>query len=899
MDIDASEAILDVSTGIVTILFTDIEGSTRLWEQSPEPMREALASHDALARTAVKSNRGSIVKMTGDGMYAVFGDPVDALNAILSLQQALAGPGATGGIALHLRCGLHAGVVERRDHDFFGASVNRAARIMGAAHGGQILVSHAIATLVRDRLPADVMLRGLGEVRLRDLGSAEHVYQVLHPRLRQDFPALRSLESTPNNLPQQVTSFVGRERELAEVIEALRRARLLTLLGVGGLGKTRLSLQVAAEVMDDYPDGVWFVELAPVTDERLVAQVVASVLGVKEDAGRPVIEALAKYVADRRALLILDNCEHLVQACAELVKPLLKASPQLRVMASSRELLHVAGEITYPVPSLAVPDVHQAVTPAGVTQYGAVRLFVDRAAAVNPLFQVTDPNAAAVAAICRRLDGIPLAIELAAARVRALSVETIAERLIDRFRLLTGGDRTTPSRQQTLRASIDWSHDLLSEVERILLRRLAVFAGGWTLDAAEAVGADDALPLDTVLDVLTHLVDKSLVALEADGERYAMLETVREYAQERLEQSGDGAATRTRHLGEYLAFAERARSELFGPLQGEWLLRLDKERENLLSAHAWCDRAEKGAEMGLRLVSAVKPYWLNRGLLGLGYRVTIEALARAVVQDRTPARCRGLFDAGQICYFMGRYDEAERFLNESLAIARESGDSRRIAVALQPLGMACMGRGDLPAARRHLEEGLALARERGDRRDIASMLNSMGQLYRMEGALDKAEPLYTQAISLAHDLGDREIVAVGLLNLAMVDAERGATDLARHRLLNVLAIAGEIGSKPAGQSVLEVSSGLASLGKEWARAARFFGSAEAQASNTGIHRDPADEAFLAPLVAQARSTLGAEAFDAAEAAGRALSYDEAVGEARAWNCAPDGGLRPNPAAPGG
>jgi predicted ATPase/class 3 adenylate cyclase len=482
---------MQASTGVVTFLFTDIEGSSQLWEREPERMPAALARHDALVRAAVEEHRGRVVKMLGDGVHAVFDDPRDALDASLEMQRALADPGATNGIGFRARCGLHAGVEEHRDNDFFGRAVNRAARIMGVAHGGQILVSQTIATLVGDRLPAGVALRDLGLVRLRDLVGSERVSQVLHSSLRTEFPALRTLEATPNNLPQQLTSFIGRERELSEVAELLSKQRLLTLQGAGGIGKTRLSLHVAALVMDEYPDGVWFVELAALADARLVPQAVASVLGVKEEAGRPVAEALAKFVTDRRLLIILDNCEHLVQACADLAKQLLQSGAQLKILASSREPLHVRGEAIYPLAPLAIPDPYVSFKRQALEQFAAARLFIERAVAAQPAFQVSDENAMAVAGICQRLDGIPLALELAAARVRALSVEQISARLSDRFRLLTGGDRTALPRQQTLRALIDWSYDLLAEPERILLRRLAVFAGGFTLEAAETVGAGD------------------------------------------------------------------------------------------------------------------------------------------------------------------------------------------------------------------------------------------------------------------------------------------------------------------------------------------------------------------------------------------------------------------------
>jgi len=867
---------------VTTFLFTDIEGSTRLWEQEPERMRFALARHDALARKAVEDHGGLVVKTTGDGLHAAFGDPVDGVAATLDLQRALADPAATGGIPLPVRCGLHAGMIERRDNDFFGSAVNRAARIMSVAHGGEMLISHAVAELVRDRLPAGVSLRDLGSVRLRDLSGPERIWQVIAPGLRHDFPALRSLEAAPNNLPQQLTTFVGREREIVEVRKLLSATRLLTLCGMGGLGKTRLSLQVAADVVNGYPDGVWFVELASLGDGRLVPQAVASVLGVKEEAGRPVIEALVRYVKDRTLLLILDNCEHLVHACAELAVQLLQAGPSVKILASSRESLRVRGETTYPVPALAVPDPEQKVPLDALLRYEAVGLFVDRAAGAQPQFRLTDRNAAAVTEICRRLDGIPLALELAAARLRSLSVENVAARLQDRFRLLGGGDRTALPRQQTLRALIDWSYDLLTEKERILFRRLAVFAGGWTLEAAEAVCAGGEIEEAEVLDLLTQLADKSLVALESETGRYRLLETVRQYAQERLVESGEEAATRARHLAFYVGLAEEARPELVGPQQGAWLARLDLERENLLSAHAWCGRDERAGEMGLQLVTAMKQYFVRRGLLGLAHGVMTDTLAHPGAQRRNAERSRALLSVGQIGHAMGRYKEALAHLEESLAIAREIGDRQRAAAALQPLGLVLAGQGDLPGARKSFDEAIVLAQEIGNKREFAAALNNRGQLHRLEGDLEAAKPIYEQALAAVRELGDHEGVAIALLNLAMVGIGRGAVDSARTMLLETLAIAVATGSKSASQSVIEVSAGLAAALGEWERAARFFGAAEAHASQTGFQRDSADDAFLAPLIRKARAMLPSDQYDSAVEAGRALGVDEALAEARTW-----------------
>jgi tetratricopeptide (TPR) repeat protein len=385
-----------------------------------------------------------------------------------------------------------------------------------------------------------------------------------------------------------------------------------------------------------------------------------------------------------------------------------------------------------------------------------------------------------------------------------------------------------------------------------------------------------------VLSLLTGLVEKSLVEFDADGARYRLLETVRQYALERLEESSEDAQTRRRHLAVYLALAEKARPQLFGHEQGVWLTRLDLERENLLAAHEWCDRAQDGAGAGLRLVFSLKPYWINRGLLGLGQRITADALARAGAQEPNAARSRGLTDAGQLAFYMGRYGEAKKYLDESLAIARQLGDRGRIAKVLQPLGMVLLGQGDLPAARGHLEEAVAMARDLGDRRELAAALNALAQLTRTEGALEAAEPLYENVVALARELGDRESIAIGLLNLAMVAIGRGAEERATQMLLDVLAIAGEIGSKAAGQSALDVAAGLAALRQKWESAARFFGASEAQTGETGLHRDPADEAFLAPLIAKTQAALGSAAFGAAEGAGRALSYEAAIADARGW-----------------
>lgn len=860
-----------------TFVFTDIVGSTRLWEREPEAMRAALAQHDAICRDAVGACRGRLVKTTGDGIHAVFDDPLDAVRASHLLQHDLARAPVTG-VDLKVRCGLHLGPAERRDGDYYGPVLNRAARIMAAAHGGQVLLSQAVAEAVRARLAPPFALLDLGQVRLRDLDEPEPLHQLVHPALRAQFPPLRELARTPTNLPQRLNSFIGRERELAEIRSRLAGTRLLTLLGMGGMGKSRLSLELAATLLPEYPDGVWLIELAPLVDPARVPLALATVLGLKEEPGGSVTEVLLAWVRTRRLLIVFDNCEHLVAACAELAKQLLQAGAGVRLLASSRDLLKIAGEAVYPVPALSIPsaaELHERTPPAQLLQHEAVRLFVDRACAVQPTFALDAGNAAAVAAICHTLDGIPLALELAAARVRTLAVQAIAARLADRFRLLKTDDQTVLPRQRTLRALIDWSFELLSEPERVLFERLSVFAGGWTLEAAEAVTAGDALAADEVLDQLARLVEKSLVTMAPDGMRYTMLDTVRAYAAEKLAAAGEAAATRRRHVGHFLQFAEPSPQKLSGPEQAAWLQCLDAERDNLLAAHDSCGRDPQCHDAGLQLVFVLKAYWRTRGLLELGHRITVEALARTPAGARSFGRCRVLCDAGQLCCFLGRYDEARRYLEESRSIALELADAGRLSAAMQPLGMAYLALGDHAAAQALYEATLAMPANADKPRVLMVASNSLAQLHRTAGRLDAAQALYERVIALAQRLGDHESRAIGLLNLAMLLITRGDLSAARPLLPLIDAIATETGSQPVAQSLLEVCTGLAAACGEAARAAWLFGAAEARAARHGMRRDANDEAFLQPLIARARGALTESAWRAADEAGRSAD-DEAL-----------------------
>ncbi|MBC8138265.1 MAG: tetratricopeptide repeat protein, partial [Fibrella sp.] len=686
-----------------------------------------------------------------------------------------------------VRMALHTGTAEVRDDDYFGQPLNRVARLISVGYGGQILLSQATQGLTGDALPPGTTLRELGSHRLKDLARPESIYQLCHPSLPADFPPLRTLDNPalPNNLPEQVTSFIGREKEAGEVKALLEKSRLLTLVGSGGCGKTRLSLQVAAEALEEYPDGVWFVDLAALSDPSLVPQVVARIVGVREEVGRTLIQTVTNHLKPRRILLILDNCEHLLDACAHLATTLLRNCPQVTMLASSREGMGIAGEQTYRIPSLSLPEAGEesAQTPESLARYESVRLFVDRAASVQSTFAVTNASAPTVAKICMRLDGIPLAIELAAVRVRSLSAEEINDRLDNRFRLLTGGSRTALPRQQTLRSLIDWSYDLLNAAEKRFFARLSVFAGGWTLAAAEQVccdAPDEPEPLIEewgVLDLLTSLADKSLVFAEPQGEgntRYRLLETVRQYARDRLAEGKEQDAVRGRHQEYFLALAEEAEPKLHAAEQAVWLRRLEKEHDNLRLALEWSDPGGAGDVAGakiqvLRLAVALGRFWLSRGFYKEGRDRLRDALADVValppehsLTDATKAtRAKAQRAEGMIAEAQGDYAAARALYENSLTSCREAGDRFGIASALNSLGgIAAQFQSDYREARALQEESLSIFRELGAKQQAASCLNNLGMYAVIRGDYAAAQQLHEESLSVARELGDQQRIAL-------------------------------------------------------------------------------------------------------------------------------------------
>ncbi len=865
-------------SGTVTFLFTDIEGSTKLWEQHPEAMRLALARHDALVAATMSACNGLIVKQggQGDSAFGVFERATDAVAAALTLQQQFAVEEWPAETPLRVRVALHTGEAEARDGDYYGPAVNRCARLRDAAHGGQALVSRATEEVVRDRLPAGATLRDLGIHRLADLARPERVFQLVHADIPEAFPALRSLDAQPNNLPIQLTSFVGRESEMGEVKRRLNETRLLTLTGVGGCGKTRLALQVAAQVLHEFPQGVWLADLTTLSDAALVPQAVADAMGVREEPGRPVLDTLAAHLSQATALLLLDNCEHLLDPCRELCDTLLHAAPMLRILATSHEALGTAGEVVWRVPSLVLPAESETELFDALARSEAAQLFTARARAVLSGFVLSETNARAVVQICRRLDGIPLAIELAAARVTALSVHDLLLRLDDRFRLLTGGSRGAAPRHQSLAAAVSWSYDFLSEPERTTLQRLSVFAGSFSLDAAEAVCAGEDIDAGEVLDLVSRLVGRSLVVLEEDeATRYRLHETIRHFAADRLLGTGNAAAVQERHAGFFLDLAERADPELTGPDQAHWFQRLDDDLPNLRRALDFSsDRG--GVEDTLRMSTALGRFWWSRNHSNEGFERLTQALKAPGAAAHTRERIRALYMAWRCAESTGRGSASVSLLEECAVLSRELGDQEGLALALNGLGKSAMGEGNLDAARGYCEQSLAIWRELGDRHYIGNLLGSLGLIECFLAHYDTAGPLLEESLALARELGDHTSIAITATYLARVAVAQRNFKRAQSLLKDSLTVSREWQDSVPIVDTLETWAMLEVGRKEFDRGLRLCGAAEGVRSDIRNPQSPLDWDLLAPGLARAREALGDAAADAALSAGRAMNRDQAV-----------------------
>jgi predicted ATPase/class 3 adenylate cyclase/Tfp pilus assembly protein PilF len=909
-------------TGTVTFLFTDIEGSTKMWERSPHAMHRALSRHDEILREAIEEHGGYVFKTVGDAFCCAFLTAPDALESALEAQRSLLKERWAESDPLRVRMALHMGVAEERDGDYFGPPVNRVARLLSAAHGGQVLLSLPAQELVRDQLPAGTSLMDLGERRLKDLFRPERVFQLLAPGLPSEFPPLRTLEAYRNNLPLQPTPLIGREKEVSEVCDLLRGevTRLLTLTGPGGTGKTRVALQVAADLLEDFPDGAFFAQLATVSEAELFLPAVAETLGVREIGEQPLEETLKDYLSERRLLLLLDNFEQ-VLGSAPTVTEMLAGAHDLKVLVTSRTPLRLYGEKEYAVPPLSVPDVKHLPDLKALSQYEAVRLFIERSKSAKADFEVTDESAPAVAEICVRLDGLPLAIELAAARIKMLPPKAMLQRLTSRLKLLTGGARDLPERQRTLRATIEWSFALLDEGERVLFGRLAVFSGGRTLEAIEAIcDAEGDLPADA-FEGVSSLLDKSLLRQEEgpnEEPRFVMLETVHEFAREKLEESSEAEQIKHAHAQYFLALAEKAVPELMGANQLEWLERLEIEHDNVRAALSWMlERGE--TELALQLGAAFSWFWEWRSYYAEGRRWLEEAL-RMDSQAPAATRANALAMAGNLAERQGDYDRSVELCEEGLELLRqteEGGEGKLyLLIVLIALANAVGSRGDSERARELYEEGLALSQEEGQEWFTCLFLHNLALLSSSQGDHERAIELLEQSAAIARRLGDQTLSSYHLMNLgneylSTGDHERAATlleeSLASFRVLGArgevawslgslgwaallrkdfeqaetlyqesLALNRELGRKPDSASCLEDLACVASARGEAMRAAQLWGAAEALHQATGYPQDPISLAEMEPYLASARSQIHETVWAKAWEEGQAMTLEEAI-----------------------
>jgi predicted ATPase/class 3 adenylate cyclase len=876
----------DLPAGTVTFLFTDIEGSTARWERDQVAMASAVARHLTLLRAATERHGGALFKVVGDAVQAAFPAAADAVSAALDAQRALQTaqwPDPPG--LLHVRMALHAGEAVPHDGDYLAAPLNRLARLLMAGHGDQILLTEVVERLVEGALPVGVSLRPLGTHRLRDLHEPEEVFQVIAPGLPDQFPPLQSLPRHPTNLSTPPTSLIGREGEMAAILAMLDAgARLLTVTGPGGTGKTRLAQEIGAEALDQYPDGVFFVDLSALTDPALVVPTIAATLGVREVLGQPLLQTLSSFLIDKRLLLLLDNCERVLAAAPE-VGALLAANPTVSILATSRAALHIRGEREFPLLPLLLPAADRLPPLEALEQVPAVALLVELATASRPDFALTVENAAAVAAICRRLDGLPLAIELAAARIKVLPPAALFARLEQRLPLLTGGGRDLPARQRTMRDALAWSYDLLSADEQALFRRLAVFAGGFTLTAAEAVASTDAD--GDVLDGIVALIEQSLLRpmpVPDDEPRYQMLETVREFGLERLAAAGEEDRVRQRHARHFLVLAERPDrgTQLFPDLES--ITRVASEQDNVRLALAWVD--DQGEIDGLLgLSSLLYDLCFAHGLYREGLRWLDRALTRSS-HAASAGRVRALLAAGMLAVFQGDYTRATTFSGEGLVLARELGDPLRVAQALTIAGFLAYRQGEYGQAEELLKEGHARLSQLGDRvpsarADTGQALLLLGGVALVQAQVDRAAKSFEASFEhfqrAGNDWGIGEAqAALGAVNYCTENYGRAAVlysaSLGHARALRHPLMVG---------SSLHGLAGVAAATGQPAAGARLLGAAEGILASLGAPIYPRDQPIRARALTALTAALGEERLAVAREAGRALTLEAAIAEAEA------------------
>ncbi|MBV8671711.1 MAG: adenylate/guanylate cyclase domain-containing protein [Candidatus Eremiobacteraeota bacterium] len=914
---DTGVADIGVPTGTVTFLFTDIEGSTKRWETHGDNMRAAVESHDALLRGIFEGHNGYVFKTVGDAFCVAFASAADAVSGALDAQRALAQEDHSTVGGIRVRMGLHTGSADERSGDYFGPTVNRVARLMSVGHGGQILVSDSTRMLLQGELPAEAGLTDLGSHRLKDLAQPEHIWMVTVPDLPATFPALTSLDAFPNNLPVQITSFRGREQDLEDLKTLLRDHRLVTIHGPGGMGKTRLSIQAGAEMLEDFADGVWLADLSSLRYPELASSVVSKALNISQAQDQTADQAIVAALKRKKLLLLLDNCEHVIDDSAKLADTILKQCPDVRILASSRQGLQVTGEQIMRLQPLGFPEPRAHVTLENAMSYSAIALFVDRALAVNKSFALDDDAAYKAGEICRHLDGLPLAIELAAARVKVLSLDSLAQRLDKRFSLLTGGDRTALERQRTLGALIDWSYELLTPSEQLLFCRVSVFAGGFALEAAEAVCVGEGIEDFEILDLLASLADKSLVIAETSqrSERYRLLESIRAYGWEKLKASNDLDRLVALHADHYKAAAVTADRTFGTKPDAAWLETVEPEIDNFRVVIEWAlGPAEQPAVAGL-VIGCLERLWREGGLEAEGRKWIATAQAR--VDDETEPlvaarlwRALTSLTSGAQCL-----EAAEK----ACALYEKLGDGRGLAHALTALALALFHAGRIDEASAANDRALGWFREYADKRNVAACLRQQATIAEAQGDIPAARDLYKQAQTVFKALGVQSSVAMILACVAELEFKEGnasealrsvaeaielgswgknATNLAIYHA-NAAAYRIALDSLPAARDAardavhwameakneLILSDALGHLALiatrtgEPRRAAQLAGFVDAHYTELGESRESTEVWSYDQLMRSLREQLDAAALDALLKEGAAMMTEQAVAEA--------------------
>ncbi|MBC5804690.1 MAG: hypothetical protein DLM53_05930 [Candidatus Eremiobacter antarcticus] len=912
-------------SGDVSFLFTDIEGSTVRWDRDAAAMQQAVRRHDHIMRSVIAAHHGHVFKTIGDAFCAVFWHAADGLHAALEAQRALAIEDFSSVEGVRVRMALHVGASDERDGDYFGPTLNRVARLLAIGHGGQVLLSAAAAAKASDALPGTT-LRDLGEHRLKDLSSPEHVFQLVAPDLTAEFPKLRSLSILDNNLPIQLSSLVGREQDVAEIKALVEHSRLVTLCGAGGIGKTRCAMQVGADLLDGYSDGVWFVDLASLGNASLVPNVVAAVFDVQEPSNQQMLDALIAFFKNKELLVILDNCEHVIADVSKTADALLKACPKLRILATSRESLAIGGESVYRMPSLAVPADSHGLTAAAALAYGAIALFDVRARAANARFQLSDDNAPVIAEICRRLDGIALAIELAAARIKVLSPRQLSEKLDERFRLLTGGNRAALPRQQTMRALIDWSYDLLSESEQRLFRYFSIFAGAFTLELATAVCADDSIADFEMLDLLSSLVDKSLLHPEyaADETRYRLLESTRQYAREKLLERGEYESIVRRHADVYVAFADKLDDSWDSTPDREWICKAEPEMDNWRAAIAWAVSANgdtrvvqelalakvwqelahaegrRYVRMALDAVAADTPPLLVAELelsaskidsIFGQFKSALASAERALAifqQLPDPELCvaNAQLCAGRALLFLSRIEEGEALLQAALDVFRKTHSQKTMGSALSALGAARIMQDDIPEARSLLMAAGAIYKSTGADGRLPAVLSLLAEAEFRAGDVEAALRVAGEALEAHRAIKSGPNVLNVLYNMAAYLTALARFEEARSHAHQALKLAREEQAEADVAFTLQHLAAIDALKPDNGadgrmRAARLIGFVDARLASLDSAREYTEQVEYDRVQAALRDTLQPDQLDTLIDEGRHWNEERAVSEAMA------------------